>query len=251
MLKTWRTSARLVNFEALTAASRPAVCRGLVSYQQASRIPTNSPANKLLVLQTRSLSSSPTDDIDFSKYGRPRANDPFKWIASRVQIAFHMFMIDKQFAYKEFSEGAFQAVLLVSDLISKGRVNELESLLHPKIFQSVKKSIESRKDRRETLNLIQNRTDVSQQVPAGFKVQKNGNRTIVDIECVFYILPNAQQMFQEMFSQNKTGYRDIGQLVNEKAQMAHYVFRREYGPDVTSTDWMIIYLKHYAVKDLE
>ena len=114
-------------------------------------------------------------------------------------------------------------MLLVSDLISKGRVNELESLLHPKIFQSVKKSIESRKDRKEALNLIQNRTDVSQQVPAGISVRKSGDRMVVDIETVFYILPNAQQLFQEMFSQNKTGYKDIGQLVTEKAQIAHYV----------------------------
>ena len=109
MLNTWRASARLVNFEALKVhqVARP-TCRDLASYQLASRILT-SPTKKLLAVQTRGYSSSSSvDDIDFSKYERPRANDPFKWISTRIQIAVHMFMIDKQFAYKEFSEGAFQ-----------------------------------------------------------------------------------------------------------------------------------------------
>ena len=87
----------------------------------------------------------------------------------------------------------------------------------------MKKSIEARRYRRETINLIQNRIDLSYQLPVSFKVQKKDDRTIVDIESVFYIFPNKKQLFQEVLSKKNIGFLDIGPLISQKAQMAHYV----------------------------
>lgn len=172
----------------------------------------------------------------------------FELIKIRLRIKFRMMQIDPEFNYSEFSKGTLQAVVTISNMISKGEFNGLKGLVHDSAIEKVKQNYELL-DANQKSVLAVNPSDVQVQVHYLFEEAKADSSLFVKMGLLFYVVPGFfEAMQQAMLDPIKQ--MDIRRKFQDDLIVADYRLVREYSQKGPS-EWIITELNHWAVADHE
>ncbi|XP_075215606.1 m-AAA protease-interacting protein 1, mitochondrial-like [Lycorma delicatula] len=171
------------------------------------------------------------------------------WILSNFII---MRYLDKDFNLQDFITGSKKAVVVVSEFLSRGEINNLEGLVSPEVIMEVKKSL-STFTMAQRQQLAVKEDDIYFSFPYEIGVifpddnEEGGKQQrFVEITMCYHIL----QGLREMKDQGDNIPLNIGVMpeFREKIFICNYRFIRDFTKGVDG-DWTINALNHFRPAD--
>ncbi|XP_053328259.1 m-AAA protease-interacting protein 1, mitochondrial [Spea bombifrons] len=175
-------------------------------------------------------------------------HNPFIWCRTRVYFFLIRAFFDRDFSIDEFTEGAKQAFILVSGLMSEGRYEALENLVTHEVIQNVHKKCTLLSDiRRNALAVSWNEIMYSTVGDVAIYYDDNG-RKFVNILMRFWYLKHSE-LPDENLQGTKVFQIVLGdENVKDKKFLltANYEFRREFTQGL-KPDWIITWIEHSKI----
>ncbi|KAL9956523.1 hypothetical protein ACROYT_G038008 [Oculina patagonica] len=158
---------------------------------------------------------------------------PFGWIAKNVNLWLLKTFYDREFEEKEFLRGAKQALCLVSDLLNKGSLGELEDILTHELTSSIRSGSDT-----ENLGPVVTMKQIIsaniQKVQLGYVERERSLDKVIDIKVAYMFTSkkdNAGDLFERQFGNIKIIAAPIPRMV-------YYTFRKFILPD-SASNWQV------------
>uniref|UniRef100_A0A8C5QNP6 M-AAA protease-interacting protein 1, mitochondrial n=1 Tax=Leptobrachium leishanense TaxID=445787 RepID=A0A8C5QNP6_9ANUR len=172
--------------------------------------------------------------------------NPIIWFRTRIYFFLIRAYFDQEFTVTEFTEGAKQAFLLVSRLLSERKFEALTDLVANEVIQDVQEKCNSLSDNHRNA-LAARSEDLMFSTTGDVAIYYDNNRRFVNILMQFWYLtyadipdddeqPEGTKLFQVVLGDKKV--KDGKRLIT-----ANYEFRREFTQGV-KPEWIITRIKH-------
>ncbi|KAG8180704.1 hypothetical protein JTE90_005801 [Oedothorax gibbosus] len=162
------------------------------------------------------------------------------WIIAKFIIQPYL---DKDFTTRDFTNGAKQAIGVVSSFLSQGDFNSLKGLVTEDAITEIKRNFSSLtvKERQDLLIKV---TDILFAFPhqIGIIFDDNNQKRFAEITVVYHCMND----FEELKAQGKV----LTENSREDVKICNYRFIREYTKGVES-DWTINRLGHFKLVHFE
>ena len=172
----------------------------------------------------------------------------FELIKIRLRVKFRMMQIDPEFNYSEFSKGALQAVVTISNMISKGEFDGLKGLVHESAVEKIKKNYELLDSNQKSLITV-DQNDVQVQVHYLFEEAKSDSSLFVKMGLLFYVVPGFFEAMQQAML-DPVKQLEIRRKFQDDLIVVDYRMVREYS-NTGPSEWLVTELNHWAVADHE
>ncbi|KAH7636629.1 hypothetical protein HUG17_6835 [Dermatophagoides farinae] len=170
--------------------------------------------------------------------------------------------IDRNFTFKDFVEGAKQALIHVSSHLANNQLDDLEGFIEPNALTEIRRNYEKLSmAQRQEFQLQANDIVLCFAHHINVTTMKEeftGTRKhVVNLFIVFDCIKNLQETLEEKARSNqKINARELFREFNDHKFICNYEFQREYiegvhgVDDMKKTDWIITKLLHIKEKDL-
>ncbi|KAM4698589.1 m-AAA protease-interacting protein 1, mitochondrial [Rhinophrynus dorsalis] len=176
--------------------------------------------------------------------------NPFIWFRSKIYFFLIRAYFDRDFNVEEFTEGAKQAFILVSRLLSQSKFDALENLVCGELIQDIKEKCSSLSDNHRNA-LAANSDEIMYTTPGDVGIYYDDNgRKFVSILMRFWYLTCAD-LQEDSLEGTKVFQVVLGDENSKDAKRlltANYEFRREFTQGV-KPDWIITRIEHSKLLD--
>ena len=151
--------------------------------------------------------------------------------------------IDKTYSKKEFLEGAKQAIIHVSHLISAGNFQALEGLIDSDVIAEIQRSyLQFSPEMKEEI-AIKNKDIVRMHVyETGWNIKREGEKSIKTVEKTVLL-----HVFYKDLMNNRMQRLDFSKFL-KLHQICNYRFIKDCSEDATD-GWAISKLNHFKIVD--
>lgn len=163
---------------------------------------------------------------------------PFGWIVKNVNLWLLKTFYDREFEEKEFLRGAKQALCVVSDLLNKGSLGELDGILTDELTSSIRNGSDT-----ENLGPVVTMKQIIsaniQKVQLGYVERERSLDKVIDIKVAYMFTSkkdNAGDLFERQFGNIKIIAAPIPRMV-------YYTFRKLILPD-SASNWQVRYISY-------
>ncbi|CAF0801290.1 unnamed protein product [Brachionus calyciflorus] len=204
-----------------------------------------------LSLTTRVQTDRPKHKNPLMLMDLPRILVPplFDLIKIRLKVLFRMRQIDSSFSYSEFSKGSLQAIVTVSNMISKGDFDGIRDLVHDTAIEKVKKNYELLDSSQKSLISV-NPNDVQVSVHYMFEEAKSDSSLFVKMGLLYYVVPGFYEAVQQTMTDPLKQF-EMRKKFQDDLIVVDYRFVREYNEKAGPSEWLITELNHWAIADHE
>ena len=151
---------------------------------------------------------------------RNLATSPLELISIRINIAFTMFRYDPSFKYSSFLSGASQALLTVSNLISRGDFNSLKGLVDSDAINEIKSNYEKLDTHQKSIIGVKDLKDIQTSLATEF-ITKFDDHKLVGIGMKFYVAPGfAEEVNKNAF--DPIAFQELAKKFKKSLMVADY-----------------------------
>ncbi|XP_077304776.1 m-AAA protease-interacting protein 1, mitochondrial [Lithobates pipiens] len=169
--------------------------------------------------------------------------NPFIWVRTRIYVLLIQTFLDQEFSLKEFNEGARQAFLFVSRMLSQKKFDALENLVAKEVLKDLEEKCSGLSDNHREA-LAAESDEILYLSPGNFGVYYGENETkFVNILVRFWYLKNVDLRDDEPEETDVYGMLKGLRNAKERILTATYEFRREFTPGV-KPEWTITHIEH-------
>ncbi|CAF0811905.1 unnamed protein product [Adineta steineri] len=162
---------------------------------------------------------------------------------------------DQTFAIKSFSEGARQAITVVSHLISNGQFDDLSGFVTREVINEVKQNYEKlSSEQKQKIAIDESEIVFTYPYLIGIIMDDQTNNRLVEITMIFHILKDRDAYRQEML--NATGnvasnWTSAVKKMRDNIIVCNYKFLRDMSKNAKDDSWTISGLNHWQPSEYE
>ncbi|XP_046752077.1 m-AAA protease-interacting protein 1, mitochondrial-like [Diprion similis] len=164
--------------------------------------------------------------------------------------------IDPEFDFEEFTKGSLQAVLTVSNALSREDYESLEDLVAPDAIEILKGNI-SRMSDEQKAEIAMDSKELVLFLPANINIRNDESSKTVEILMLYHFLRNLKnspkpnenaEITSPMERLQRVFEARLDQDLSQHAFYCNYRFVRNYGH--TNSSWLIDLVNHFRLCDV-
>ncbi|CAF4736112.1 unnamed protein product, partial [Rotaria sp. Silwood1] len=231
---------------------------GNVTWHHSSRsflISTLNYSSKLLSLNHIRYTSTdhrPMMLMDLPRIVYPNFFYTIRNFFSRIIISGYF---DSTFAIKPFSDGARQALTVVSRLIGNNQFDDLSGLVTQQAINEIKKNYENlTSEQKQKISVDESEIVFTYPYLIGMIMDEQKNSRLVEITMIFHILKDRNSYQEEMLhakGDSITNWTATMKKMRDNIVVCNYKFLRDMSKNANDDSWIITGLNHWLPSEYE
>ncbi|CAF3339718.1 unnamed protein product [Rotaria sp. Silwood1] len=162
---------------------------------------------------------------------------------------------DSTFAVKPFSDGARQALTVVSRLIGNNQFDDLSGLVTQQAINEIKKNYENlTSEQKQKISVDESEIVFTYPYLIGMIMDEQKNSRLVEITMIFHILKDRNSYQEEMLhakGDSITNWTATMKKMRDNIVVCNYKFLRDMSKNANDDSWIITGLNHWLPSEYE
>ncbi|CAF0822076.1 unnamed protein product [Rotaria sp. Silwood1] len=162
---------------------------------------------------------------------------------------------DSTFAIKPFSDGARQALTVVSRLIGNNQFDDLSGLVTQQAINEIKKNYENlTSEQKQKISVDESEIVFTYPYLIGMIMDEQKNSRLVEITMIFHILKDRNSYQEEMLhakGDSITNWTATMKKMRDNIVVCNYKFLRDMSKNANDDSWIITGLNHWLPSEYE
>ncbi|CAF0817089.1 unnamed protein product [Rotaria sordida] len=162
---------------------------------------------------------------------------------------------DSTFAIKPFSDGARQALTVVSHLIGNNQFDDLSGLVTQQVIDEVKKNYENlTSEQKQKIPIEESEIVFSYPYLIGMIMDEQINSRLVEITMIFHVLKDRNSYQQEVLhakGDSVANWAATMKKMRNNIVVCNYKFLRDMSKNANDDTWIISGLNHWLPSEYE
>ncbi|CAF0900182.1 unnamed protein product [Adineta ricciae] len=199
-----------------------------------------------------SSNQQPTMLMDLPRVVYPNIFFTIKNFFSRMIITGYF---DQTFAIKSFSEGARQALTVVSQLIANDQFDDLQGFVTREAINEVRKNFHKlSSEQKQKIPVEESEIVFSYPYLIGIIMDDKTNTRMVEITMIFHVLRDRELYRQEILNAPggvASNWTSAMKKMRDNIVVCNYKFLRDMSKNATDDSWIISGLNHWLPSEYE